>query len=97
VETELADVTIAANTWVPCITWKLSGMADPLLELYPEPGDVLLAKNDDGNSLGLQNCYAGVLSYRLPKGDYRVVIRSPKCAYGKFELRLSAEIDQNLK
>jgi hypothetical protein len=97
VETVLADVTIAANTWVPCMKWKLSGTADPLLELYSEPGGVLLAQNDDGNSLEFQNCYAGVLSYRLQKGDYRVIIRSPKCAYGKFELRLSAEIDQQLK
>ncbi len=97
VETVLADVTIAANTWVPCMKWKLSGTADPLLELYSEPGGVFLAQNDDGNSLEFQNCYAGVLSYRLQKGDYRVIIRSPKCAYGKFELRLSAEIDQQLK
>jgi hypothetical protein len=97
VETVLADVTIAANTWVPCMKWKLSGTADPLLELYSEPGGVLLAQNDDGNSLEFQNCYAGVLSYRLQKGDYRVIIRSPKCAYGKFELRLSAEMDQQLK
>jgi hypothetical protein len=93
VETALADVTIAANTWVSCLKWKLSGTADPLLELYSEPGEILLAQNDDGNSLEFQNCYGAVLSYRLPKGDYRVVIRNPKCAYGKFELRLSAEID----
>jgi len=33
----------------------------------------------------------------LEKGDYRVIIRNPKCAYGKVELRLSAEIGQNLK
>ncbi len=97
VETTLADVTISANTWVSCMLWKLSGTADPLLELYSEPGDQFLAQNDDGNSLTLQNCYAAVLSYRLPKGDYRVIIRNPKCAYGKFEVRLSAEIDQNLK
>ena len=97
VEAALADVTIAANTWVPCMTWKLSGTADPLLELYTEPNGVFLAQNDDGNSLAVQNCYAAVLSYRLQRGDYRVVIRNPKCAYGKFELRLSAEIDRNLK
>ena len=97
VETELADVTIAANTWTPCMTWKLSGTADPLLELYNQPADVLLAQNDDGNSLAFQNCYAAVLSYRLRQGDYRVVIRNPKCAYGRFELRLSTEINRNLK
>jgi hypothetical protein len=79
------------------MTWKLSGTADPLLELYSEPPNELLAQNDDGNSLALQNCYAAVLSYRLQKGDYRVIIRNPKCAYGKFELRLSAEINRNLK
>jgi hypothetical protein len=97
VETTLADVTISANTWVPCMIWKLSGTADPLLELYTEPHGKLLAENDDGNNLTFQNCYAAVLSYRLEKGDYRVIIRNPKCAYGKFELRLSAEIDRNLK
>jgi hypothetical protein len=95
VETTIADVTIAANTWAPCMTWKLSGTADPLLELYSEPPNELLAQNDDGNSLALQNCYAAVLSYRLQKGDYRVIIRNPKCAYGKFEL--PAEINRNLK
>jgi len=97
VETALADVTISANTWVPCMMWKLSGTADPLLELYTEPDGKLLAENDDGNNLTDRNCYAAVLSYRLEKGDYRVIIRNPKCAYGKFELRLSAEIDRNLK
>lgn len=79
------------------MSWKLSGTADPLLELYNEPGDVLLAQNDDGNNLAFQNCYAAILSYRLSRGDYRVVIRNPKCAYGRFELRLSAENDRNFK
>ena len=97
VESDIADVTIAANTWTSCMTWKLSGTADPLLELYNEPGDVLLAQNDDGNNLAFQNCYAAILSYRLQRGDYRVVIRNPKCAYGRFELRLAAEIDRNFK
>ncbi len=97
VETTLADVTISANTWVSCMMWKLSGTADPLLELYSEPDGEFLAQNDDGNSLTDQNCYAAVLSYRLKKGDYRVIIRNPKCAYGKFELRLTAEIERNLK
>ncbi|CAF1683499.1 unnamed protein product, partial [Adineta ricciae] len=31
VNTTFADVTIAANTWAPCSTWKISGTADPLL------------------------------------------------------------------
>ncbi|CAF2662529.1 unnamed protein product [Rotaria sp. Silwood2] len=97
VNTTSADVTISANTWVSCRMWKLSGAADPLLELYSEANGNFLAQNDDGNSLPLQNCYAAVLSYRLQKGDYRVIIRNPKCAYGRFELRLSAEINQNLK
>ncbi|CAF3417555.1 unnamed protein product [Rotaria sp. Silwood1] len=97
VNTTLADVTISANTWVSCRMWKSSGAADPLLELYSEENGKLLAQNDDGNSFALQNCYAAVLSYRLQRGDYRVIIRNPKCAYGKFELRLSAEIDRNLK
>jgi hypothetical protein len=97
VETLLADVTISANTWAPCTTWKLSGTADPLLELYSESNEEFLAQNDDGNNLALTNCYAAVLSYRLKKGDYRVIIRNPKCAYGKFELRLSAEIDRHFK
>jgi hypothetical protein len=94
VQRTFADVTISANTWVPCTTWKNSGTADPSLELYTEPINQLLAKNDDGNSLPLQNCYAAVLSYRLQRGDYRVIIRNPKCAYGKFELRLTAEFDE---
>lgn len=97
VKTLSADVIISANTWVSCMEWKFSGTADPLLELYSESNDELLAQNDDGNNLALTNCYAAVLSYRLPKGDYRVIIRNPKCAYGKFELRLSAETDHHLK
>jgi hypothetical protein len=97
VETSLTDVTISANTWVPCTTWKLSGTADPLLELYSELTKELLAENDDGNSLAFQNCYAAVLSYRLQRGDYRVIIRNHKCAYGTFELRLLAEIDRHFK
>jgi len=96
VETTFADVTIGANTWSPCTTWKLSSTADPFMELYTEPSGVLLAQNDDGNSLPLQNCYAAILSYRLQRGDYRVVIRSSRCAYGKFELRLTTEINGNL-
>lgn len=97
VEADVADVTIAANTGVTCPMWKLSGIADPLIELYTWPSDQLLAQNDDGNSLTFQNCYASVISYRLTRGEYRVVIRHPKCAYGRFELRLSAEIERNLK
>lgn len=87
-----ADVTIAANTWVPCFKWKNSGAADPLIELYSENERRLLAENDDGNSIPTMNCYASVISYRLVHGDYRVVIRSPKCAYGNFELRFQAEL-----
>ena len=79
------------------MAWKASGAADPLLELYAWPANEFLAQNDDGNSLVLQNCYASVLSYRLARGDYRVVIRHPKCSYGTFEVRLLAEIDSRLK
>ena len=88
----MTDVTIAANTWVSCMEWKNSGFADPLMELYSLPNGQLLAENDDGNSLPHSNCFASVLSYRLPRGAYRVVIRHPKCSYGKFELRLFAEM-----
>ncbi len=97
VSTSTADVTISANTWVPCSAWKASGAGDPLLELYSENNGRLLAQNDDGNSLALQNCFAAVLSYRLPKGDYRVVVRNPKCTHGTFELRLSAETTNRAK
>ncbi|CAF3552670.1 unnamed protein product [Rotaria sp. Silwood1] len=92
VNTIFADVTIAANTWVPCSSWKNSGASDPLIELHSENVKQLLAKNDDGNSIPSINCYASVLSYRLPRGDYRVVIRNPKCAYGYCELRFLAEV-----
>ena len=91
INTTSADVTIAANTWVPCATWKFSGAADPLLELYSLPNRQLLARNDDGNSLPFKNCYAAVLSYRLPMGNYQVTIRNPKCAHGNFELRVLTE------
>lgn len=74
------------------MAWKASGAADPLIELYSLPENEFLAQNDDGSSHSVQNCYASVLSYRLERGDYRVVIRHPKCSYGTFELRLSAEI-----
>ena len=57
----------------------------------------LLAQNDDGNAIVEFNCYAAVISYRLVRGDYRVVIRHSKCNYGKFELRLSAEATNALK
>ncbi|CAF1470283.1 unnamed protein product [Rotaria sordida] len=91
VNTTWADVTVSSNTWIPCTSWKLSGAVDPLLELYSEPNGRLLAQNDDGSHLALKNCYGAVLSYRLRKGDYRVIVRNPKCGYGTFELRLSAE------
>ncbi|CAF3161842.1 unnamed protein product [Rotaria sp. Silwood2] len=92
INTTFADVTIAANTWVSCSNWKSSGAGDPLIELYSENNRQLLAENDDGNSISSMNCYASVLSYRFPRGDYRVVIRNSKCAYGFFELRLLAEV-----
>ena len=50
-----------------------------------------VGQNDDGNNVPQVNCYAAVLSYRLAKRSYRVVIRHQKCHYGLFELRLSAE------
>lgn len=88
----MADVTIAANTWTSCDNWKISGAADPLLDLYDIHGDpILLAQNDDGNAMIEWNCYAAVLSFRLSQGNYRVVIRHAKCNYGKFELRIAAE------
>lgn len=90
VDTMIADVTIAVNTWVPCSKWKNSGASDPLIELYSESDSQLLAENDDGNSIPSMNCYASVLSYRLPKDNYRVIIRNPKCAHGFFELRFLA-------
>ncbi|CAF1690968.1 unnamed protein product, partial [Adineta ricciae] len=67
VNTSFADVTITANTWASCSTWKMSGTADPLLELFtPETSiDSPVAQNDDGNSISHLNCYAAVLSYRL--------------------------------
>lgn len=93
VNTTMDDVTIAANTWSPCSTWKISGTADPIMELFtPETSNGLpVAQNDDGNSITHLNCYAAVLSYRLIKGNHRVVIRHQRCAYGNFELRLLAE------
>ncbi|CAF4414138.1 unnamed protein product [Rotaria sp. Silwood2] len=93
----LTDVTISANTWVSCQMWKSSGTADPLIELYFESNNQLLAQNDDGFNVETRNCYAAVLSYRLKKGIYRAIIRNSKCAYGKFELRLSAEVDGTFK
>ncbi|CAF2986927.1 unnamed protein product [Rotaria sp. Silwood2] len=92
VNTTFADVTIVANTWVSCSSWKTSGASDPLIELHSENARQFLAENDDGNSIPSMNCYASVLSYRLPRGDYRVVIRNPKCAYGYYELRFLAEV-----
>jgi hypothetical protein len=92
VNTTLADVTVSANTWTPCATWKTSGAADPLMDMYNITNNpILLAQNDDGNSIPELNCYAAVLSYRLNRGNYRILIRHPKCNYGKFEVRLSAE------
>ncbi|CAF3266322.1 unnamed protein product [Rotaria sp. Silwood2] len=87
-----SDVTVAANTWVPCANWKVSGAGDPLMDLYVIGNNLkMLAQNDDGNSIPHLNCYASVLSYRLDRGNYRVVIRHHKCLYGYFEVRLSAE------
>ena len=97
VDTVSADVTIQANTWVPCSQWKSSGASDPLIELHSESGRKLLAENDDGNSIPTMNCFGSVLSYRLPRGDYRAVIRNPKCAYGFFELRVLAETSTSQK
>jgi len=98
VNTTIADVTISANTWTPCSTWKTSGAADPLIDFYNITNDpLLLAQNDDGNSFPAFNCYAAVISYRLYRGNYRVVIRHPKCNYGRFELRLSAETTNAFK
>ena len=76
VDTVSADVTIQANTWVPCSQWKSSGASDPLVELHSESDRKLLAENDDGNSISTMNCFGSVLSYRLPRGDYRAVIRN---------------------
>jgi hypothetical protein len=93
-----ADVTVASNTWVSCDSWKTSGAADPLMDLYAlnvEP--IILAQNDDGNSIRELNCLAAIISYRLSRGNYRVVIRHSKCSYGNFELRLSAETTNPLK
>ncbi|CAF1483996.1 unnamed protein product, partial [Rotaria sordida] len=68
-----SDVTVAANTWVPCANWKVSGAADPLMDLYVIGNNLkMLAQNDDGNSIPHLNCYASVLSYRLDHGNYRV-------------------------
>ncbi|UJR17606.1 hypothetical protein I4U23_004502 [Adineta vaga] len=99
VNTSFADVTIAANTWAPCSTWKISGTADPLLELFtPETSmNSPVAQNDDGNSVDHLNCFAAVLSYRLMKGNHRVVIRHQRCAYAKFELRLTSEANNGIK
>ncbi|CAF1121256.1 unnamed protein product, partial [Didymodactylos carnosus] len=89
-----SDVTITANTYVSCSNWKQSGAGDPMLELYcrKQWSEQLLAVNDDGNA-NFQNCFAAVLSYRLPRGTYKVVVRHPKCNYGRFELRL--RLDRN--
>ncbi|CAF1131021.1 unnamed protein product [Adineta ricciae] len=99
VNTTFADVTIVANTWVSCSTWKISGTADPLLELFTPETNIgsPIAQNDDGNSISHLNCYAAVLSYRLMKGNHRIVIRHQKCAYGNFELRISSETNNILK
>ena len=92
------DVIVSANTWVPCASWKVSGAADPLMDLYVIDNNLkMLAQNDDGNSIPHFNCYAAVLSYRLDHGHYRVVIRHQKCLYGYFEVRLSAETTNALK
>jgi hypothetical protein len=88
----LADVIVSANTWTPCATWKISGAADPLIDFYNITNySILLAQNDDGNSISELNCYAAVISYRLYRGNYQVIIRHPKCNYGRFEVRLSTE------
>lgn len=98
VNTTFADVTIAANTWTPCSIWKTSGAADPLINLYNiSAKSILLAQNDDGLSIPELNCYAGVISYRLYTGNYLVVIDHPKCNYGYFEIRLSAELTNESK
>jgi hypothetical protein len=98
VNTTFADVTISANTWAPCATWKISGTADPLIDFYNITNNsILLAQNDDGNSIPELNCYAAVISYRLYRGNYRVVIRHLKCNYGRFEVRLSAETTNPFK
>jgi hypothetical protein len=98
VNTTLADVTILANTWTPCATWKTSGAADPLIDLYNITNNpILLAQNDDGNSISQFNCYAAVISYRLYRGNYQVIIRNPKCNYGRFEVRLSVETTNRFK
>jgi hypothetical protein len=69
-----------------------------LIDLYSIQNDpILLAQNDDGNSISEFNCYAAVISYRFYRGNYRVVIRHPKCNYGRFELRLSAETTNSFK
>ncbi|UJR17557.1 hypothetical protein I4U23_004453 [Adineta vaga] len=99
VNTTFADVTIAANTWAPCSTWKISGTADPFLELFTPETNINspVAQNDDGNSVDHLNCFAAVLSYRLLRGNHRVVIRHQRCAYGNFELRLSSETTNSIK
>lgn len=91
-------MTIAANTWTSCDNWKTSGASDPLMDLYDiRTAPALLAQNDDGNSIIDFNCYAAVLSYRLHRGNYQVVIRHAKCNYGTFELRLSSETTNGRK
>jgi len=98
VNTTLADVTVSANTWTPCATWKKSGAADPLIDFYNITNySILLAQNDDGNSISELNCYAAVISYRLYRGSYQVIIRHAKCDYGRFEVRLSAETTNAFK
>ena len=89
----MADVTVSANTWTSCALWKASGKADPMIDFYniTNTDPLLLAQNDDGASINELNCNAAVISYRLYNGNYRVVIRHPKCNYGQFEVRLTAE------
>ena len=81
-KTLVADVTLSANTCVPCAHWKLSGAADPLLELYSAANEELLVQNGDGNKRASKDCYAAVLSYGLERDDCRAIIRNLKCAYG---------------
>ncbi|CAF4661015.1 unnamed protein product [Rotaria sp. Silwood2] len=50
--------------------WKSSGTVDPLIELYFESNNQLLAQNDNGFNVETRNCYAAVLSYRLKKKDF---------------------------
>ena len=98
VNTTKADITILANTWTSCSAWKSSGAADPFMELFtPADNKTCAAQNDDGASIVELNCYAAVLSYRLVKGDHRVVIRHQRCNFGRFELRLKGEVNNGCK